>query len=208
MFSVCQEKTPAEATFQRDVLTLSVRAKSRIETGHLPDFDGFAQPDQGLPDVDLIEKVRQWMAAFPQWPDEPRKGLVVMAAGWVWLFGVLYVHLGEVPLRILITGIGTCLFLATTYRWAWVLALTGSVMAMLYILTIVMAYWHRSRGTALAFLVVVLCFASADFFLTRKASNAFFRKNLAPPESDATPPPVDTPAPKSTRPSPRRKKNR
>ena len=159
--------------------------------------------------MDILAWLRQWWDRLKRWPQSARSGLMALVAGYLWLFGVLYWHLGEVPPRILIAGIGTCLFLTTTYRWAWVLTLMGCVMTILYTLLPAIQHWDASRGTAVGYLVVVACFAAALFFLTRKESSGFFTKNFAAPEKPAEPdPPAAPEAPKTAQKSKNRKKSR
>jgi len=159
--------------------------------------------------MDALAWLKQWVSGVKQWPASARNGLLTMVAGYLWLFVVLYLHTDEVPPRIAIAGAGTCLFLVTTYRWAWVFALMGSAMAILYTLSFVLVYWDASRMTALGYLTVAVCFAQALFFLTRKESSGFFKKNFAAPENATEPDPPAVPeAPETARKSKNRKKPR
>jgi hypothetical protein len=85
----------------------------------------------------------------------------------------------------------------------------GSAMAILYNLTFVVSFWGPSRITALAFLIVVVFFAMAIFFLARKEASTFFKKNLAPTAKDPEPePPAAPAAPKPLPKAKTRPKNR
>jgi len=149
--------------------------------------------------MDILAWLRQWWEGFKHWPKSARNGLVLLAFGYLWLYGVLYGQLGEVPPRMLIAGIGTCFFLTTTYRWAWVLTLLGAGMTILYTLLPAIHFWDASRGLALGYMVVAACFALALFFLTRQESRGFFKKNYAASEKPAEPAPPLSATPKATR---------
>jgi len=157
--------------------------------------------------MDILAWLRQRWEGLKQWPGSARNGLVALVAGYLWLFGVLYGHIGEVPTRILIAGIGTCLSLTTTYRWAWVLTLMGCVMTILYTVLPAIQFWDSSPITAMGYLVVSAFFVLTLFFLTRKESNEFFKKNYAAPENAPEPaPPALSPASKSAGKAKNRKK--
>jgi hypothetical protein len=117
---------------------------------------------------------------FKTYPPSVQKGLVLLAAGWLWFYVTVGFVAGiQIPPRMYIVGLSVLLLAGSMKNWARLLCIMCNGMAILYFVVLAIdIYRSQAKGSTLvlSLLFGAVLFALPIFFLSIHPASEFYKK--------------------------------